>query len=182
MNSIFRFYTNLLGICLHSIELVYEMLCFSPFIVLSKKLRFEGRSIFFIMYLVRECICSPSAESRFMAILACTCWYMCVHLYIPHRSTYTLFFFFFSVFVYGIHDVLSEICCFWFLLQQEDGVNITANALHPGAIVTNLFRHSNVINGNHFTKPTIEFYISTKASSLLSSIPFPFFFFFFVLV
>lgn len=30
---------------------------------------------------------------------------------------------------------------------KEGGVNITANALHPGAIVTNLFRHSNVING-----------------------------------
>lgn len=131
---------------------------------------------FFLLCILWGSICSPSAESRFMAILACTCWYMCVHLYIPHRSTYTLFFFFF--FVYGIHDVLSEICCFWFLLQQEDGVNITANALHPGAIVTNLFRHSNVINGNHFTKPTIEFYISTKAFIVFN----PFSVFFVVLV
>ncbi|EEF49083.1 short-chain dehydrogenase TIC 32, chloroplastic isoform X2 [Ricinus communis] len=30
---------------------------------------------------------------------------------------------------------------------KEDGVNITANSLHPGAIVTNLFRHMNIING-----------------------------------
>ncbi|XP_050385438.1 short-chain dehydrogenase TIC 32, chloroplastic-like [Argentina anserina] len=30
---------------------------------------------------------------------------------------------------------------------KEDGANITANALHPGVIQTNLFRHNNVING-----------------------------------
>ncbi|XP_028798791.1 short-chain dehydrogenase TIC 32, chloroplastic [Neltuma alba] len=30
---------------------------------------------------------------------------------------------------------------------KEDGVDITANSLHPGAIATNLFRHSNVVNG-----------------------------------
>lgn len=30
---------------------------------------------------------------------------------------------------------------------KEDGVDITANSLHPGAIVTNLFRHSSVLNG-----------------------------------
>ncbi|XP_004308067.1 PREDICTED: short-chain dehydrogenase TIC 32, chloroplastic-like isoform X2 [Fragaria vesca subsp. vesca] len=30
---------------------------------------------------------------------------------------------------------------------KEDGTNITANALHPGVIQTNLFRHNNVING-----------------------------------
>ncbi|KDP22254.1 hypothetical protein JCGZ_26085 [Jatropha curcas] len=30
---------------------------------------------------------------------------------------------------------------------KEDGVNITANSLHPGAIVTNLFRHMGIING-----------------------------------
>lgn len=33
--------------------------------------------------------------------------------------------------------------------EQEEGVNITANSLHPGSITTNLFRHSNLINGNH---------------------------------
>lgn len=30
---------------------------------------------------------------------------------------------------------------------KEDEVNITANSLHPGAIATNLFRHSNFITG-----------------------------------
>ncbi|KAE9618291.1 hypothetical protein Lal_00047671 [Lupinus albus] len=30
---------------------------------------------------------------------------------------------------------------------KEDGVNITANSLHPGAILTNLFRHNAAVNG-----------------------------------
>ncbi|KAI4351702.1 hypothetical protein L6164_006036 [Bauhinia variegata] len=30
---------------------------------------------------------------------------------------------------------------------KEDGVDITANSLHPGAILTNLFRYNNIING-----------------------------------
>ncbi|KAF3432961.1 hypothetical protein FNV43_RR24063 [Rhamnella rubrinervis] len=30
---------------------------------------------------------------------------------------------------------------------KKDGVNITANSLHPGSIVTNLFRHNGVFNG-----------------------------------
>ncbi|CAB4301883.1 unnamed protein product [Prunus armeniaca] len=30
---------------------------------------------------------------------------------------------------------------------KEDGADITANSLHPGAIVTNLFRHNSTING-----------------------------------
>ncbi|XP_058769814.1 short-chain dehydrogenase TIC 32, chloroplastic isoform X2 [Vicia villosa] len=30
---------------------------------------------------------------------------------------------------------------------KEDGVNITANSLHPGTITTNLFRHNNAVNG-----------------------------------
>ncbi|XP_050225164.1 short-chain dehydrogenase TIC 32, chloroplastic-like isoform X2 [Mercurialis annua] len=30
---------------------------------------------------------------------------------------------------------------------KEDGVNITANSLHPGVISTNLFRHMGVVNG-----------------------------------
>ncbi|XP_062149767.1 short-chain dehydrogenase TIC 32, chloroplastic-like [Alnus glutinosa] len=29
---------------------------------------------------------------------------------------------------------------------KEDGVDITANSLHPGAISTNLFRHNNIVN------------------------------------
>jgi hypothetical protein len=35
-------------------------------------------------------------------------------------------------------------------LEQEDGVDVTANSLHPGAIITNLFRHNNIVNGMHF--------------------------------
>lgn len=36
--------------------------------------------------------------------------------------------------------------------KQEDAINITANSLHPGAILTNLFRHMRVVNGNrHIT-------------------------------
>ncbi|TKY51320.1 Short-chain dehydrogenase TIC 32 [Spatholobus suberectus] len=30
---------------------------------------------------------------------------------------------------------------------QEDGLDITANSLHPGTIATNLFRHTSAING-----------------------------------
>lgn len=30
---------------------------------------------------------------------------------------------------------------------QEDEVDITANSLHPGGIVTNLFRNSNIMSG-----------------------------------
>ncbi|KAL5567966.1 hypothetical protein UlMin_024541 [Ulmus minor] len=30
---------------------------------------------------------------------------------------------------------------------KEDNVNITANSLHPGAIVTNLFRHNSIVHG-----------------------------------
>lgn len=34
---------------------------------------------------------------------------------------------------------------------QENGVGITANSLHPGAIATNLFRHYSLLSGNHQT-------------------------------
>ncbi|ESW24231.1 hypothetical protein PHAVU_004G113000 [Phaseolus vulgaris] len=30
---------------------------------------------------------------------------------------------------------------------KEEGVDITANSLHPGAIVTNIFRHTNILSG-----------------------------------
>jgi hypothetical protein len=33
--------------------------------------------------------------------------------------------------------------------DQEDGVDITANSLHPGTIVTNLFRHNSAVNGKY---------------------------------
>lgn len=34
-----------------------------------------------------------------------------------------------------------------FFLGQEEGLNITANSLHPGVVATNLFRHMNIFNG-----------------------------------
>jgi len=38
---------------------------------------------------------------------------------------------------------------------KEEGVNITANSLHPGVIMSNLLRYHSVINGN----PLSKFYI-----------------------
>lgn len=35
-----------------------------------------------------------------------------------------------------------------YIFQQEEGVEITANALHPGAIATNLLRFHGFINGS----------------------------------
>jgi len=32
--------------------------------------------------------------------------------------------------------------------DQEDGVDITANSLHPGAIATNIHRYNSVLTGN----------------------------------
>ncbi|KAL2948884.1 hypothetical protein AAZX31_20G148200 [Glycine max] len=32
---------------------------------------------------------------------------------------------------------------------KEDGVDISANSLHPGTITTNLFRHNSAVNGNY---------------------------------
>jgi len=32
--------------------------------------------------------------------------------------------------------------------DQEEGVDITANSLHPGAVITNIFRHTNILSGN----------------------------------
>ncbi|VAI00552.1 unnamed protein product [Triticum turgidum subsp. durum] len=34
---------------------------------------------------------------------------------------------------------------------KEEGVNITANSLHPGAIITNLLRHHSIIDALHRT-------------------------------
>ncbi|KDO51988.1 hypothetical protein CISIN_1g021391mg [Citrus sinensis] len=34
---------------------------------------------------------------------------------------------------------------------KEDGVNITANSLHPGSIVTNLFRYNGILRGDFFS-------------------------------
>lgn len=47
---------------------------------------------------------------------------------------------------------------FWCLFnEQEDGVDITANSLHPGAIATNLFRHNNIVNGTHFIESRYKY-------------------------
>lgn len=35
-----------------------------------------------------------------------------------------------------------------YLIHQEEGVNITANSLHPGSIITNLLRYHSFIDGN----------------------------------
>ena len=35
------------------------------------------------------------------------------------------------------------------LLKQEQGVNITANSLHPGSIMTNLLRYHSFINSKN---------------------------------
>lgn len=43
--------------------------------------------------------------------------------------------------------------------KQEEGVDITANSLHPGAIVTNLLRHHGFVNGkiSHLVNPLYIF-------------------------
>ncbi|EEE51351.1 hypothetical protein OsJ_32359 [Oryza sativa Japonica Group] len=45
--------------------------------------------------------------------------------------------------------------------EQEDGVNISANAVHPGVVTTNLFRHRTIINAlvksiGRFVHKTVE--------------------------
>lgn len=46
-------------------------------------------------------------------------------------------------------DFIQLLCQFDYLFfKQEEGVvDITANSIHPGAISTNLFRHSSIVNG-----------------------------------
>uniref|UniRef100_F6H6K6 Uncharacterized protein n=1 Tax=Vitis vinifera TaxID=29760 RepID=F6H6K6_VITVI len=57
----------------------------------------------------------------------------------------------------SLHGVLSLLSKLSMLdvtpptVSMEDGVNMTANSLYPGMIVTNLFRHSNIVTGNYFT-------------------------------
>jgi hypothetical protein len=33
------------------------------------------------------------------------------------------------------------------LFRQQEGVNISANAVHPGVIATSLFRNRSIVNG-----------------------------------
>lgn len=74
-----------------------------------------------------------------------------------HRVTLSFFFsvaFFYFVCLVKMSLCFLHICCFLcmkfflFHLEQEDGVEISANSLHPGTITTNLFRHMPV-NGNY---------------------------------
>ncbi|KAI5444439.1 hypothetical protein KIW84_012896 [Lathyrus oleraceus] len=55
---------------------------------------------------------------------------------------------------------------------KEDGVNITANSLHPGTIVTNLFRHNSAVNSliNVIGKPMLKNAQQGAATTMLSSI------------
>ena len=53
--------------------------------------------------------------------------------------------------------LLNGCCCIWkhelhnkgrsCLPEQEEGVNISANAVHPGVITTNLFRNRTIVSG-----------------------------------
>jgi len=46
---------------------------------------------------------------------------------------------------------ICNIACFMLHVDQEDGADITANSLHPGVIVTNIFHYSSVLIGNYTT-------------------------------
>lgn len=43
------------------------------------------------------------------------------------------------------------------IINQEEGVKITANSLHPGAIATNLLRHHGFLDGK---PPSLEIHIA----------------------
>lgn len=53
-------------------------------------------------------------------------------------------------------------------LEQEEGVNITVNSLHPGGIATNIARHHSVINCKHFSIPCFNYEISSKVKLRLT--------------
>lgn len=59
----------------------------------------------------------------------------------------------------------------WCFLLQEEGVNITANSLHPGAIATNLLRHHGLIEGNRRLWPTWKWQIFFSATSVPLVLP-----------
>ena len=54
------------------------------------------------------------------------------------------------------------------VLNQEDGVDITANSLHPGTIATNLFRHRGIYAAGKYY--IIFFMQSIMHNSLLNSV------------
>jgi len=43
------------------------------------------------------------------------------------------------------------------LTDQEDGVNITANSLHPGATITNIYLRSPLLTGNQYISVNLWF-------------------------
>lgn len=45
-----------------------------------------------------------------------------------------------------------------YFFEQEEEVNITTNSLHPGSIVTNLFRYNGIIRGK-----LITFHVKTSS-------------------
>ncbi|RVX01906.1 Short-chain dehydrogenase TIC 32, chloroplastic [Vitis vinifera] len=92
------------------------------------------------------CCCQPSLPivSRRQSIIA---GYTCVKFH-STRPLYNIDTQYSSPFAYGqskLANVLhaNELA----RLFKEDGVDITANSLHPGAIVTNIFRHSSILSG-----------------------------------
>lgn len=58
----------------------------------------------------------------------------------------------------------DELSFFFLILEQEEGTDITVNSLHPGLIVTNLFRHSNIVTGNSIFR-SMKLVIQTKYSN-----------------
>lgn len=84
---------------------------------------------------------------------------------IKSLSMFVLLFFLFIIPSKSYYQVtwdLSCNCCFLPYLKQEEGVEITANSLHPGAIVTNLLRHHSFIGGKTLSHLTcIQFCLKT---------------------
>jgi ureidoglycolate hydrolase len=44
-----------------------------------------------------------------------------------------------------------------FICEQEEGVNISANTVHPGVIATSLFKNRTIVNGNsHISRAILQ--------------------------
>lgn len=71
-----------------------------------------------------------------MLVLAPICMAQITYIYIKWFQLFSFF------------NVNKMWTLYWeFFCEQEDGENITANSLHPGAIATNLFRHHSFVEG-----------------------------------
>ena len=51
-----------------------------------------------------------------------------------------------------------------FVHEQEEGVNISANSVHPGVIMTNIFRERTIVAGT-FTSLKIDFMFEKEKTS-----------------